>query len=72
MKYFEVKVNPKGVQDLGDWAKANLNDELLNQLAEKLDGVIVFGGVLGRLIEVNDGKVFRMLLKEGADLLLGE
>lgn len=72
MKYFDVKVDPKGVKALGEWAKANLNDELLDQLAEKLDGVVVFGGVLGRLIETNDGKVFRMLLKEGADLLLGE
>lgn len=72
MKYFDVKVDPKGVKALGDWAKANLSDELLDQLAEKLDGVVVFGGVLGRLIEMNDGKVFRMLLKEGTDLLLGE
>lgn len=72
MKYFDVKVDPKGVKDLADWAKANLNDKLLNELAVKLDGVVVFGGVLGRLVELNDGKLFRLLLKEGTDLLFGE
>lgn len=69
MEYFTVKLSPEGLEEMREWAKENLDDELLDQFADKLDKVIVFGGFLGAIIEASDARVFKMVLKHGVDLI---
>ena len=71
MDYFDVKITPQGLKEMVEWARANFSEELLDQFAEKLDKMIEFGGFVGRLIEVADAQVFKLVLKEGVGLLLG-
>lgn len=72
MEWIGLKIEKSGLVKLKDFAKAELSDEKQKVLADILDEIFVFTGVIGTAFELVDNKVFAAIEKHGVDALFPE